>query len=216
MSRALVIKGADFSAVKIEDVAIDGRKYLTRSNPLFIKNGYISYGTKLWVDSIDTQTYFWPVSEGDYLVSRGNMSYKAIESYFYFVIIENSIPIFKKIGGCIIGDKNFIISQAPTDGYVAIIISDGVNIVDIPETFITSNIDAELMNDLKIIKEHKVHDISGYLKSDGTWGSGAHSYSFPVFKGEQLIITASANGAALVGLYSKSLATNNQGAISYS
>lgn len=211
MGKALVIKGADFSEVCIDIIPLGGRTYLSSNNPIFTKDGYISSSSKVWSPARDTTTYFWPVSMGDILVSRGNMLYNADPTYFYFVTIEDNTPIYHKVAGCIIGDKNFIVSKSPINGYVAIIVENGERMVDLPETFLTKEFDSELLEAMQITKDNKVHSINGYITANGSWGSGSTTYSFPVIEGEKLVVNAPSSSSAIVGLYSKSLQKNTEG-----
>ena len=88
----MIVKGADFSQVKIRNIELDSKRFITSDNALLQMNGYISFSTKEWTPTSDVISKFWPISRDEFVVINGNITTET-GSRMYCCTIENGTPI---------------------------------------------------------------------------------------------------------------------------
>ena len=179
----MIVKGADFSQVKIRNIELDSKRFITSDNALLQMNGYISFSTKEWTPTSDVISKFWPISRDEFVVINGNITTET-GSRMYCCTIENGTPIYQEYASFRVYINNKNIAKCPVDGYLVTITQDGpANIILPTDSYITNN-ESIIKEFLQISKLNPIFSYPGWCKSDGTWGSGAVTGFWPVVKDE--------------------------------
>lgn len=207
MGKALVIKGADFSQVKVETIDIDGKVFLTPKNYLATTAGYYSSGTKKWTSSDNTISAFWPIKAGQFLVIEPGEK----ETGMFFYLSDSSKPAVNTMaldfaeGGE--HDKSLQIIKCVQDCFVCCIVKDGATVYDtFPTVYLTEDAE-DVMSGLQIEKENSIMHTYLYLNSaEGAWRGTDSTASltkfYPVIKGEKIVVKANDNRSTTIGFVS--------------
>ena len=184
MGKALVIKDADFSQVKVEQIDLDGNVFLNEENMVTSRQGYFSASKGNWNNSSTTTTGFWPIKAGKYCCIEESDRSSSLNIWFVPTIDSTQADMTEAINISYNHAKAAV--KAPTDGFICFMSSDN-GVSKMPNNiYITS----DASDFLAIEKESYNMWITGYITKDGRTGTGAMTLLYPVVKGEVIEITA--------------------------
>lgn len=192
MGKALIIKGADFSAVAAQNIIIGGDVELAKDNATTELSAYF-YNRNV-APSATPKLLFYPIKQGDYLKCPGGI----ITAMNVAVSLGDEVGMsdFYGDGGCVCGGLSFpgeVIIQAPADGFAVL-------------QSVSYGGDDIFPDGCVITKEKPVTRIAGlnnyvfgankYINAGGTWGNDtapAEHYAclfYNVHPGEVVKVTA--------------------------
>lgn len=200
MGKALIIKGADFSAVAAQNIVIGGDVELTKTN--YASSLAARFFNRKITPDANAEMLFYPIKQGDYLKVPGvNTLYQSVG-----VSLGDQFGMgdFFGDGGCVQRDGDSfpgdIIIQAPANGY-ACLISKNSNGDD---RFPTGSIITKTKPVTRTAGlDNYVLGANKYLKDNGTWGNDTvpvEHYAclfYNVHAGEVVKITAT-NGNQVI------------------
>lgn len=169
MGKALIIKGADFSAVAAEDIVIGGDIILTRDNASSSVNGYLTGdGASAAITPSQTeQLLFYPISAGKYLYVPGQSAQRQVVALVRATEYGVS-GIYATDAGKIARNEGFpgdIIIRATVDCYVALMSLSGGNDIFPEGCKICDSVETPSSLSLS----NYIYGANVYLKQDGTW-----------------------------------------------
>lgn len=198
MGKVLIIKGADFSAVAVADVVIDGKVMLTTENYASKLSAYLNTSsTPAFSPNAQAEIMFYPILEGQWMFVPGGESSKVA------LVTKTEIGttnIIATDAGFIGANGNYpgdIIMQAMEDCYVMLTAKQADTGTDIfPDGAYIAN---SVTVPASLTEDNLVYYADKYMKSDGTWGNetaptGKHAAEFfLVHEGETVTVKANAN-----------------------
>lgn len=207
MGKVLIIKGADFSAVAVKEVPIDGKIMLSRTNYESIISAYLyALADPARYSPNDTaRIAFWPIRSGQVLFVPGGLSHIVCVGLVNTTDVS-AANIFSTDSGFVMneGAPGDIVLRANADCYAMVQLVSTTGVDMFPDgAYIADS--AERADNLTM--NNFVDSIANkYMKADGTWGettapSGKKAgYAYLVQAGDVISITAKSSQPVLYAL----------------
>lgn len=185
MGKALVIKGADFSASSVRKVALDGKTYLDISTAAFILEGYFVTDTQ-WRTYAGVFYCFWPVHAGDYVFVQTTPER---DVRFIFASFANGLPSVQLANNYIgQGQSGAILMKATQDCYLGWLAKKETetSMAEIPAgAFIQAG---EYFEYPVPTEDNYTIYANKYITNAGAWGAGDTTEMYNIAKGDTFVV----------------------------